>query len=268
MAMFLIICLIIFNKYHGFLLLSNYDAVTQTGSDSSLDPRPLTQDLTGPLWLRIWFLNQLSRQTCVEFGKNRFWFLRFQVYSRSWVRVPGFLVWRGPAEPDFLSQVGIIPWLWSRSVSFWLSGMPPCSLYWTLLLPLELLSQLKSPSWTSTDRMLCQLCYFSCWHDFAEDNLELHWPPWKTYILPKLVPVRLLPSVCVCPLPPLTIFNIPSSSLKYFYMFPFTPWSPPSLCPPARLFSLTPQHPAATWILILTLHQRFSGDSGPPKTMT
>ena len=120
-----------------------------------------------------------------------------------------------------------------------------CSLFLILLLPWRLLSQLKPLSQNTAGSRLHQFCPPpSCWHNFAEDNLELHWLLWESYELPKLGPLWPLPSHCS--VPPCATFSIPFSSLESFDMFPFKLLP----LPPFPDFSLPTsalQLPTVTW---------------------
>lgn len=128
--------------------------------------------------------------------------------------------------------------------------------------------------------MLCQLCYFSCWHDFAEDNLELHWPPWKSYIFPKLVPVRPLPSHCVCThflllpssiFPPvlLNTFICPPSHHYLFlpsvHLPDFSHFNPSAPCCHLNLNSPYPPSGALRWLRTSeSNHLRLKIETTPP----
>lgn len=110
------------------------------------------------------------------------------------------------------------------------------------------------------------VCFFSCWHDFAEDDLELHWPFWKIWGLPKLAPLWWLPSHRVCSsfllLPPsvflpvaLNPLTCPSSNSDLLHLSVHPAGLLPSHFSPSASYSHLNFRPP-------TLQQGLSRDSG------
>lgn len=139
---------------------------------------------------------------------------------------------------SFVSSEDALHDSWAEHFFFsWFFVRSLCFLYLILSLSWELFSWLNSPSWTPADFMLPWICLppFS-WHDFAKDNLELHWPLWETYYLPKLASLRLLlfhQFLSSFFLPP---WIFPSAPLNPLICLPLNPTISTPLFTSARLF--------------------------------
>ena len=246
--------------------------MTQPGSDSSPAPSPLTQDPSAHLWRLChgsWLTDQGSLDesdsepvlwTDVCWGTVRAavdsWDSAHTLWS--WVRAPGCFVWKISTGLEVFLLASVF-WVrihfltpWTRTIS-WLFGKPLFSLFDPV-----------SPERTSrpTESPVLELLL----------NLELHWLLWETWDLPKVAPVRPLPSHLLC-LPPSTFPSVPLNPLMWWRRRNLNPQVLESiLFRPCQTFSLSapaPQLPTGIWTLGSSVPPQGSpGTQGPLRAAT